>query len=373
YEIGRDFRYLTSGMLQREALSNAEFRVLLLPMTQALSPDEAAAVRRFAENGGTVIADVRPGMFDAHCKPVTPGLLDDLFGVRRTGRGKAVESPIKLKLTLQGRALDVAFEKARLDAHVEAAAGQALASANNVPAMIVNTVGKGRAILLNFQMAIGAPEDATATAARKLLQFLYDVAEARSAIAVASPNGEPLPTTETRVWRNGDALVFGLWRQMRNAWFSPKKDTVAGEPAPARVALSAPRHVYDLRGRKHLGRVDRVDTRLRWGRASFFLAAPYQIGPLKVALSSPRAGEAVTASITLGIPAGAKERYAVWVEVTDPLGQRPLWGRQVVLLEQGRGQVQFPVAHNDAPGAWRLTATELFSSQSAAASWTVKP
>lgn len=240
--------------------------------------------------------------------------------------------------------------------------------------MIVNPVGKGRAILLNFQLVTIAPQDAAATAARKLLQFLYDVAEARSAIAVASPDGDPLPTTETRVWRNGDALVFGLWRQMRNVWFG-KKDTVAGEPVPARVALSAPRHVYDLRGRKHLGRVDRVDTRLRWGRASFFLAAPYEIGPLKVALSSPspRAGETVTASITLGIPAGAKERYAVWVEVADPLGQRPLWGRQVALLEQGRGQVQFPVAHNDAPGAWRLTATELFSNQSAAASWTVKP
>jgi len=80
----------------------------------------------------------------------------------------------------------------------------------------------------------------------------------------------------------------------------------------------------------------------------------------------------VTVSISLDLPAGAKERFALWVEVTDPQGNRPLWGRQVVILEGGKGQVHFPTAYNALPGKWRVTVTELFSNQSAEATWTVR-
>ena len=41
--------------------------------------------RRFVEAGGTVLADLRPGVFDEHVKPVPGGQLDDLFGIRRQG------------------------------------------------------------------------------------------------------------------------------------------------------------------------------------------------------------------------------------------------------------------------------------------------
>jgi hypothetical protein len=42
--------------------------VLILPHAIALSPDEARLIRRFAAGGGTVIADVQPGVFDAHSR-----------------------------------------------------------------------------------------------------------------------------------------------------------------------------------------------------------------------------------------------------------------------------------------------------------------
>jgi len=45
WELGLDMRYLTSGMIRNGALTTREFRVLLLPMTQAIAPDEAAAIR----------------------------------------------------------------------------------------------------------------------------------------------------------------------------------------------------------------------------------------------------------------------------------------------------------------------------------------
>lgn len=374
YELGLDFRYLTSAMLRRGDLDVREFKVLVLPMTQAIGPDEAAAIRSFAQAGGTVITDVRPGIYDGHCKPTMPGVLDDLFGIKRTGRGKAAEEPVSITASLEGRGINMELPEARLDSEVEADGAEALGHAGETPTLLVNRVGGGRAVLLNFQLLVAKPEGPEAAAARRLLRFLYDLAGARSAIAVASPGGEPLPLTETRVWDNGEALVFGLWRHMENAWFSPKTATTAGEPVPARIELSGPLHVYDLRAHRHLGEVNRVDAKLHWGRAGFYLALPYAVPPPALALSpqNPQPGQPVTASISLDLPPGAKERFAVWVEVTDPQGNRPLWARHVVILEGGKGQVLFPTPYNAWPGKWRVTVTELFSNQSAEATWTVR-
>ena len=91
-----------------------------------------------------------------------------------------------------------------------------------------------------------------------------------------------------------------------------------------------------------------------------------------VAPRMPAPGEPVTAEIALDIPAGAREKLAVWVEVTDPDGNSPLWGRQVVLLEGGRGKVQFPTPYNPLPGRWRVKVTELFSGRSAEAGWVLR-
>jgi len=133
-------------------------------------------------------------------------------------------------------------------------------------------------------------------------------------------------------------------------------------------------HVYDLRNHKYLGTTKEFGSKLRWGRASFFAALPYQLKGLSVRVSStaPKAGEIVTASIKLAVPARATEKHPVWVEIIDPQGEAPLWGQQVVMLEKGAGQVQVPVAFNDQPGKWRVRATELFSNSSAEGTWTVK-
>jgi hypothetical protein len=376
YDLGLDFRYLTDVMIRRGALTNAEFKVLLMPMTQAVAPDQAAAIRAFVEAGGVVIADVRPGVFDGHCKPLEKGYLDDLFGIRRTGRGKAEQAPVAFKGLLDTQALDVNIAKSRIDPGIEAVTAKPMGQAGKWPVLLVNQVGKGRAILLNFQLLAYQAEadDAQAAVSRQLLRALYDSAGVKPVVAATALDGGPLPETETRVWANGDTRIFGLWRKMQCIYFAPTSNTEAGTPVPAKVTLPKPQYVYDLRARKYLGEVTQINTSLHWGRANFFLALPYRIGKLDINLSTkkPIPGQAVSAEITLDIPKTSTARHAVYVEIVDPTGQTMEWGGQVVILDKGRGSVQVPVAFNALPGKWRITATELFSNRSADATWKIR-
>jgi len=373
-ELGMDAKYLTSAMLNRGALQNEESQVLLLPMTQALSIPECDIIRRFVENGGTVIADVRPGVYDDHCKPLQTGSLDALFGIKRTGRGTPVEAAVSVKGELGGRTLRLQFPQAKVDSDVQLDSAQALGVADKTPVLLVNRVGKGRAILLNFHPQFGRSTDLATTAMRDLLKTLYNVAGARGAITATDPAGGAMPVTETRVWQNGDSLVFGLWRRMENAWFGPKSGTVAGEPQPARVSLDKPSYIYDLRAHKCLGSVTQINTRLKWGRPNFYLSLPYEIKGLRVTLpaGTPKVGQPFVASISLNIPPTAKEKFACWVQVVDPEGKSPLWGRQVVLLAKGKAQLPLMTAFNDRPGKWRVRVKELFSNTTVEASWTVQ-
>lgn len=374
YDLGLDYRYVTTKLLTPELLKQRGVKVLWLPLSQALSVQEAQTIRQFVQDGGTVLADVRPGVYNEHCKPLAQGMLDDVFGIKRAARGKSANGPVTLKGDLGGQKLDLTLDLARVDPDTQLNGAQALGMADKTPVLLVNKLGKGQAILLNFTTNLPKPEDPLADQTRALLRAVYNAAGVKGVVGLAAPNGKPLPTSESRVWRNGDGLVFGSWQQMRNAWFSPTSGTVGGAPVPVKATLPQPLHVYDLRQQKYLGKVAAVDQKLRWGRANFFLALPYKIGATTVTLSpaTPKAGQPLTATIKLGLPAGAQEKLAVYVEVIDPAGNKPLWGRRPLVVENGKATYEVPVAFNDQPGKWTIRATELFSRQVAEASWIVK-
>ena len=374
YELGMDFRYITDDMLRRGGLSTDEFKLLILPTAMAIAPDQAELIRAYVAAGGHVIADVRPGIFDGHCKPLDQGHLDELFGFRRLSRGAAERKPVVLQGNLAGEAVEAAFAEARIDPGIEAGTATALCRVGDVPVMLANTVGKGRTTLLNFQLLSGQADSAQTAMAHVFVRTLLKVNGIAPVIAATAPDGKALPGTEMRVWQNGDARVFGLWRKMECAWFAPKSGVLAGTPQPARLQLDGAQHVYDLRAGKHLGEVSALDTSLSWGRANFFLASPYRIGRLKLSVS-PRSlapGDTLEASIRLQIPASSDARHAVLIELVGPDGKQAPWARQVVILTQGTATVQVPVAFNDAAGTWRLHATELFSGADDTATWKLR-
>ncbi len=66
--IGVQPQFLSDQMLANGALERRGIRLLILPHVIALSEAAAHAMQRFAQSGGSVIADTQPGLFDSHSR-----------------------------------------------------------------------------------------------------------------------------------------------------------------------------------------------------------------------------------------------------------------------------------------------------------------
>jgi len=62
---------------------NKQFKVIVLPKTICLSDKEAHALKKFVENGGTLIVDYLCGVLDEHGKGRSKGVMDEVFGIVR--------------------------------------------------------------------------------------------------------------------------------------------------------------------------------------------------------------------------------------------------------------------------------------------------
>ena len=370
YEAGYDFKYVTTGKLLGGALRDGGFKILILPFNQAFSPEEISEIKKFVENGGTLIADVRPAVLDGHCNLLAKGALDDVFGIARKGLQPSVVASIS----------DLSLTDAIIDPSVSATTAKCESvkftkdgKTTDLYYMFRNDFGKGKAILLNFQF----PKDLVAKeeidVPDEIIGKLLKDAGASTPALLRAANGRLLPFTETRIWDAGDAKVVGAWWQMRNAWFNPKSGVDPEPPKDAALNLKEKSYVYDLRNGKFLGLTDKVTFKIQQGRASFFLLQPYKTAKVDVAFAkNPARGDIVDVSLSCKLPKGAKNMQAVKLEVVDPNGNAPEWATEIVVLKDGKGKFDFQVALNAIPGTWTLRATELFSGNVTEKKWKLK-
>ncbi|MGD9495543.1 MAG: beta-galactosidase [Armatimonadota bacterium] len=343
-DLGYQFRYVTDRMLRLGEFEAGRYRILLLPRIEALGAAEAQVVRDFVAGGGVVIADVRPAIYDGHCKPLAQGLLDEVFGITAHGRAAAAVGPA----TIAGEP-SLSFAGAAVDPTVQLTTAQARGEASGVPIMITNRYGSGAAVLLNF--AAGSfpkleIEDTPAAAAALMLELISRSGQHPPALRMLNADGERLRNIELTRWQDGTTQIISLFRQ-------------SGNRERATVVLPVARHVYDLRNGRSLGRVDRFDTEIIPSRASFFALTDLRVPTpdLRLSPSPATRGTVVTASIS--VP-GARGLHAF--HITGQAGEAELdWLEQVVIAGVRPIEFPIPLAINDRAGQYRIVATELFS------------
>jgi beta-galactosidase len=348
-DLGLQFRYVTDRMLRLREFDARRYKALILPQAEAIGPEEAGVIRAFAEGGGTVIADIRPGLFDGHCKPLARGCLDDMFGIEREGNQEAVTGSGAISLAQEPPAEPIAlsWEDAKVDPAVRLVDGEAWGTCGETAVCIVHKVGRGQAVLLNFAMA-SFPNIATEAApeeAATVLRALFTLAGIEPRVELASGE-ERLRNIEVVRWRNRDIEFMALFREN-------------GEGGQVRVTLPEERYVYDLRRHDALGPVTSFQTRIIPCRATFFALLPDAAPPVKLEVprqASP--GEVVTARLSVPKAAGL---HALRIRAQTPDGGAADWWDQVVIVGRDPVEVRLPVAFNDPQGQWRVRAVDLYT------------
>ncbi len=263
-ELGLNFLYFTDRQMRRGEVDLSKFKVIILPMTQAMGGQEAEMLRGYVRNGGVLIADVRPAIYDGHVKPLAAGQLDDVFGVRRTGFAPAVTSDGAIKVPAAGGKLEpLDLVKVRADAGVQATEATAAGSAGQAPLLLSNRFGKGQALLLNLAMASfpalsaeGTPE----TAAHLLRQALGQ-GGVSPPLSLTAADGQRLRNVEITRWMNGPVQIVSVFRHQ-------------GLPEAAKLDLPQPLYVYDLKARQDLGQQQAVSLTVTPYRAHVLRALP---------------------------------------------------------------------------------------------------
>ena len=127
--------------------SRLQYKLLVVPGLYLMDERSAAAIRRYVQDGGTVVMTAFSAKVDEHSQwfdTPLPGRLDDVFGIRTS---EFYRQSVPPEMSFEGRDL-----KASLDFYevLEPRSARTLAAFTNTPerspAVTVNDYGKGRAI-----------------------------------------------------------------------------------------------------------------------------------------------------------------------------------------------------------------------------------
>jgi len=250
------------------------FKAIILPRTIALSDAEAAALRRFVESGGTLIADAMCGLTDEHGRGRPRGALDDLFGIERdehagffNGKelaeinGELYARPFLERLTAYRGALRwrniVVVERAThpTDSKCENLQGTRTA------VMFTKKVGRGRAVYLNLSpleyLDASRRTNSYGATWRAIARRLLAEAGLRPRLVIRE-NGREARMIEALWWRRRDGMRYlaVVKNPVRRATVSSFGKIEGASFAPEKIALEFREPVRDLvnlRTGKHLG------------------------------------------------------------------------------------------------------------------------
>ena len=338
---GFGYQYITTRMIANGELQKGKYRVLFLACSQAISDKEAQAIHEFVASGGTVIADVATGIMDGHCKRLWgtkdegretwKGQLDDVFGITRTGEPKLKQATTNV--TVSNASLsDFPF---RLDASV--ASQQASASVDGVPTFVVNWLGKGRVVFLNFPFP--NPEHPQGTA---FLKSLLAGAGMKPSCELLSGKGYAF-----RRFQNGELTLIGVVRELETA-------------GDATLKLSQPAYVYDVRAGKLLGKVASISIPKDGQRARLFAVLSASTKRLSVQVGKQyHRGEVMRARLRLETGNVKPTGRIVRVKLLRPDGVEAMAYRSYVTLQSAEAEVTIPFAFNDPAGTWTFIATDV--------------
>jgi hypothetical protein len=380
-DLGLSFRFVSSPQIEAGALDPSRHKVLVLPLSLALSAREAQAIEAFARAGGIVIADAAAGLLDEHCAWVQEGALSGLFGVvgppseRRTLATPRASGP--LTVTEEGRAWGLDAERLAglpaLESNVEPKGSQPLVSVGGVPAVFARPSGKGWALYLNA-LFDRYPKERTkgyeGAGYRSVLTSLLGRLRVRPAVSVVDARGRPVGPARVARYRFGSDEILGVLLEPSDVLASHGRDgvTVYDDRHPGRVArqeveVRLPRtaEVVNARTGESLGRTDRVRTTVVAGDALVLAVSDARPALSLAGPGSARRGEHPRLSV---VSSGVGRRLVRCHVLGPDGGFRPEYSRNL-LLEGRDTEMVLASALDDPAGVFRVRCRDVVAGTAA--------
>jgi beta-galactosidase len=364
-DLGIGYRFVSWEEVENGALGS--FKALILPESSALSKKEVAAIEHFTANGGTVIGDYEIGLLNKHCKPLTAGCLDDLFGILQRKPEMVKVGSLKTK----GRQVETDYIGTGITSTSGTPQATVEVSGAVYPLLVSNKYKKGRTHYLNFRPNYSNVRNiGKGDAFRILLGKLLGI-ERKVKILRDGNDAAGILCTQ---YKNGDNYYIGLLpRPPSGSWKKMSLKQLQDKSFDVTLAMKDECYLYDVRNKKYLGYAKNFKSRLTPGLGAVFAALPYKVKGIDVHCPDHvTRGDVLKVSISLLATSKKASHHIFLVELFNPQGQKISHYRQVVESHDGNGNIELPIALNDAPGAWRLTVTDTASGQQTSKDFTIR-
>lgn len=366
-DIGFQPSYISYAQVERGDLSAGKYRVLILAYSQALSDKEADAISKFVKGGGTVIATIKPGVYDEHGKLRANPCLDEIFGVKQ----KNIPAYETVAISPENKKAlgDFTFDVVQGDPKIPLTTGKALAffgGDKSSGCCIVNDFGKGKGILLNFSTSdyrnsaaggvggeiemVKKAKSEIAEAMRGFYRSLFAYMGLKPQITVTSTKDEiPLPLDVIR-FQNNDTILVGMLTGME------RKLILKSDVYAARINLPGDFFVYDVITGRFLGRHKTFEDEITDGKPKLYALLKEPIGD--VTLSSNPVGTQHDA-IEIKVDVFNRISSSARISVKTPSGKTYL--DKAIGVKNGLAKLEFAFPLNAENGVWTVEAQDVIS------------
>lgn len=311
-DLGMQYNFVSYGQLEEGELLRGGYRALVLPHSTALSEKEVAAINAFRAQGGLVLSDGKPGVYDEHSRIRKEPVLQDL-------------QPLKLDV--------LNYHQNRL----------------------VGKEGPVRQAMYD-------------TLSRAGVQPEFHITDASGM--------PPVGVELHRFRNGGVTILgLHTNPQLRVDELGPpefKSNERFEKPQSIKLILPSEMYAFDVRGAKTLGKVRSVDLRVDPYEPSLIALSPAPLPTVHVpAPASVSRGETVAVRLRLSSSSPA-DKHIYRIETAGPDGKilRQYSGNVMTKGESASHRV--PLAMNDVQGRWTVRTTDVLSGQTQSVSFDVQ-
>jgi len=342
-DIGLQYKFVSYTGIEAGELESGKYKALFLPYSMAISTNEAEHIKAFVRNGGVVIADALPGLMDNHCAWQSGSLLADVFGLGTEGISKPTNFP------------DISMP---LPPHNASTSLEGKGAKNNQ--LIVSRYGEGYGIYLNcvFDGYVNALETNTEMKYGKILKGILGWCgiTPKHEIVFADSRA-PVDGCESMWYKDAGSEYLMIIRGTPQGRVHPNQHTYVRKPeavaTPVNIKLSQGGYIYDMRAKQDIGQGDEIKANLPYNGVLMY-AVHRMPSPLMSAEATVSEGMARIKVKTEGARPGLSVVNLDLVRPGEDRTREYDYYMRNVILRDGVGEVDIPLALNDPKGKWQL-------------------